>query len=120
MSTLNKFLILLIVAMNLTITACSTTKSSLDQAKLSYAQHDYPRAFNELSKAAADGNPKAEYALGYMYYYGLGTDKNAKMAEKLFRQAAAKNYLPAEKALHKLMQTQEKQYVPLEQENIPS
>lgn len=36
----------------------------------------YKRAMQELMPPANQGNPRAQYAIGYMYYYGYGVTQN--------------------------------------------
>lgn len=79
------------------LSAC--TPSNLDKAKQSYAQKDYTEAFNASLKLAKFGDTKAEYAVGYMYFNGLGTLKDEDMGRYWIRRAAASQYAPAEKAL---------------------
>ena len=52
--------------------------------------------------------------MGYMYYYGLGTDKDQDLGRSLIRRAAAKQYPPAIVALKLITQRRHNQYVPLE------
>ncbi len=48
---------------------------------------DYKKAFKILSPIAKDGNPDAQYYLGYLYSMGLGVFTNKKESEKLYSSA---------------------------------
>lgn len=45
-------------------------------------------AIDNLQKAATSGHLKAMYALGWMYYFGKGVDKDYEQARRFFQQAA--------------------------------
>ena len=61
-----------------------------------YLEKDYEMAFMLYQRAAADGDPEAQYKLGKMYYGGEGTEKNTDEAIRLFRLAAEQGYEKAE------------------------
>ncbi len=48
---------------------------------------DFNKAFNYFKKGADLGGVNAAYMLGYMYFYGLGTDKNADQANTWFARS---------------------------------
>lgn len=50
----------------------------------------YAEAFRLYSKAAAAGNPQAQFQLGDMYFYGEGVPADQKLAVEWFRKAAAR------------------------------
>lgn len=83
-------------------------------AQYDYANGNYPRAFQELWAPAQKNDPRALYAMGYMYYYGIGTDKDQDLGRSLIRRAAAKNYPPAITALKMITQVRRSQYIPFE------
>ena len=47
-------------------------------------------------KAAAKGNPGAQYNMGRGYLEGKGVEQNKKKAVELFKKAAAQGYAPAQ------------------------
>jgi TPR repeat protein len=58
---------------------------------------DYKKAFDLFFRAANLGGVTASYELGYMYYYGVGVDRNPKEAQKWFdrsKQLASKDSNP--------------------------
>jgi len=93
----------------------SSTKTSYEQAQVSYSQGDYSRAFNELLDPVKHNDPKSLYAMGYMYYYGIGTEKDQNLGRGLIRRSAAYNYPPAIAALKLINQERFNQYVPFEE-----
>ncbi len=45
---------------------------NLKEGIRSFQVQDYRQAFIRLKPAAEHGQPDAQYAIGYMYYYGQG------------------------------------------------
>lgn len=66
-----------------------------------YAKH-FAEAFRKSYHLAKTGDPRAEYAVGTMYFYGEGTVKDQDLARYWIRRAAYKHYPPAEHALYLL------------------
>ena len=58
----------------------------------------YQSSFDRVKSAAQEGNPSAQYALGYLYFYGIGTARNPKAAKVWILRAAAKGHPLAIKA----------------------
>lgn len=54
----------------------------------SFKAQDYRSAFVRLMPEARKGQPDAEYAVGFMYYYGQGVVENRKKALYWIRKAA--------------------------------
>lgn len=52
--------------------ACVTGALNLRDGIESFRGQDYRRAFIRLLPEAEKGQPDAQYAVGYMYYYGQG------------------------------------------------
>ena len=87
----------------LTLTACaSTPEQQYTNAQLAYQQQDYHTAFTKLKPLAENNDAKAQYALGFMYYYGIGTNINQQLAMDWIAKAANQGYSPAVAAMHKL------------------
>jgi TPR repeat protein len=63
---------------------------------------DYREAFNALLPLAAEGNRDAEYALGYLYYYGYGVTQDTATGIFWIKKSAAQGYEPAMLALKSL------------------
>ena len=68
-------------------TACYT-HSNLSQGARSFRIQDYRQAFIRLKPEAKKGQPDAQYAVGYMYYYGQGVVENRKKAWYWIAKAA--------------------------------
>jgi len=96
------------LALGLLLAGCAsqpTTPSSADRMELAreaYVAKDYDRAFAITRAEAELGNPRAQYALGYMYYNGEGVLPDPDMALKWIREAATKGDPKAVEALSRL------------------
>src|SRR5579872_4115846 len=73
--------------------------SELNQSQRSFEDGYYKRAMHELLPLACDGNAEAQYAIGYMYYYGQGVAQDTDVGHFWISRSAAKGYPPAQKAL---------------------
>lgn len=62
-------------------------------------------SFNQVEQAAERGDPDAQYALGYMYYYGQGVPKDDVTAKVWIEKAAAQGQPQAQKALDLINRT---------------
>lgn len=79
----------IVFAIALGLAACSSTSpDTYAQAKLNFAEQNYYDAYQQLLVPAAKGNPDAEYALGYLYYYGKGTARNTILGKQWILKAA--------------------------------
>lgn len=94
------FLPVVILVCSGLLSACAgVDPNAVQEAHLAYAQQNYGLAYRKLLKAANHGDPKAEYALGFLYYHGLGAPYDVIQARIWMLKAADQNYLPAKKAL---------------------
>ena len=66
-------------------------------------------AFDCYKKAADAGNGEAQYLLGYMYYYGLGTSTNLGEAKRLFTLAAENGREEALAMVNEIREKREKE-----------
>lgn len=73
--------------------------SELEQGKRYFDQGYYKRAMTFLLPLACDGSPDAQYAVGYMYYYGLGVAQDTEIGYFWIQRAANHNYAPAIRAI---------------------
>lgn len=96
------------------LTSCARRPCDLDIARQSYLAQDYPRAFRALWQSAKNHDARALYAMGYFYYYGLGTDKDQDLGRQLIARAASGGYPPAVIGLKMLTEQRHNQYLPLE------
>lgn len=60
---------------------------------------DYARAVSLWTKLAEQGDPDAQYALGWMYESGQGVAINFKQAAHWYKEAAIQNYVAAQYVL---------------------
>lgn len=93
-----------ILLLCLLLQSCMSAKMSQDLqlGKITFESGDYTLAFNRLLPVAANGNPEAEYAIGYMYFYGYGTTQDQSVGLFWIKRAAEKGYPPAIMALDKI------------------
>jgi TPR repeat protein len=99
--------ILFIAVMSFTLIACNTLvpkitpkqMSEIEQGKRYFKDGYYKRAFQQLLPPAIDGNAEAEYAIGYMYYYGYGVPQDTDTGHFWIEKAAAQHFDPAVRAL---------------------
>lgn len=71
------FIILIFIPM---MVACISGSFNLREGIQSFKAQDYRRAFIRLKPEAEKGQPDAQYAVGYMYYYGQGVVEDRKKA----------------------------------------
>lgn len=96
----------LVLAAAVALGACASApgdprrdETSFEEARRAYLTQDYPRALALMRREAELGNPRAQYALGYMYYYGQGVQQDMEEALRWIRQAAAQGDARALEAL---------------------
>ena len=70
----------LLVCMFGVLTGCATGAANLREGIHSFQVQDYRSAFIRLKPEADKGNADAQYAVGYMYYYGQGVVGDRKKA----------------------------------------
>jgi len=75
----------------LSLTACMMTSLSLRQGIYNFKVQNYREAFIRLVPEAEKGCPDAQYAVGYMYYYGQGVVEDKKKAWNWIHAAAKAN-----------------------------
>ncbi|MFI4936945.1 MAG: tetratricopeptide repeat protein [Candidatus Berkiellales bacterium] len=99
----------------LTLTGCmSEINRSLTrlEAKESYYAGDVGRSFRLTEAMAYQGDMKAEYTLGYLYFYGIGAPQNKQLGVAWILQSAEKGYPPAVAAMDRLSGPYLDGYVP--------
>lgn len=94
-----RFLLLLIAA--ILLQACSSTRvgASFSTGRYQFKQQNYHAAFKDLLPLAQKGNARAQYAIGYMYYNGLGVKQSLKQAEFWLHKASTGGDKNAQNAL---------------------
>ena len=76
-----------------------TAGGTYGSARLLYQSGDYLLAAERLIPLAEGGDARAQYALGYMYYYGKGVLADRERAVQLFRRASQQGNARAAQAL---------------------
>lgn len=89
---------ILIVFFALLLGACSAGINAYHQGNTAYENGDYYTSFANYLYAARRGVAPAQYAVGYQYYYGIGTKRDQPEGIRWFRRAA-NNSLDARYAL---------------------
>lgn len=91
----------------LLLTGCHSVSlevaSELQQSKRYFEAGYYKRAMRLLLPLACAGNAQAEYAVGYLYYYGYGTTQNLDTGYFWIERAASHHFPPAIIALQLIL-----------------
>lgn len=92
--------------LSLFLFACATpttpsprVMSELQQGKRYFDTGYYKKALHLLLPLASTGNAEAQYAVGYLYYYGYGVAQDTDVGYFWIQQSAREHYDPAIKAL---------------------
>ncbi|MBA4696113.1 MAG: sel1 repeat family protein [Legionella sp.] len=80
------FRILSIFIISLLVMGC--VAKNLNEGSRSFRMQNYRDAFIRLKPEAKRGQPDAQYAVGYMYYYGQGVVEDRKKAWYWISKAA--------------------------------
>lgn len=93
-----RFSLYLVVLVSL-LSGCATSGLNLREGIRSFQVQDYRQAFIRLKPEAEKGQADAEYAIGYMYYYGQGVVEDRKKAWYWITQAANAGQVDAQQAV---------------------
>ena len=98
-----KKLIIILLA-GICLQGCVSPKmgEELQQGKATFAAGDYANAFHQLLPIAVSGDKEAQYAVGYMYYNGLGVAQDTQTGIFWMHKSADQKYPPAQNALKAL------------------
>ena len=103
--TLKTLLYILPFSVILSLAACAPPANKLyTQGQAAYQQQNFHTAFNLLYASAKGGNLQAQYAVGYMYYYGIGVQRDPIQAVKWFKKSAKFGNVNAINALDSIQQ----------------
>ena len=101
-----KRMLFVIIFCCVTISGCASTSAQDKQdfavAKANFAVKNYALSFNHLLPLAEKGDKNAQYALGYLYYYGYGVDRNETLAMSWISKAAKQGLVQAIEAKRQL------------------
>lgn len=99
----------IITILSLALAGCATTSgrtpetvAPIQAARQAWLAGNYERALPLLKRLARAGNPRAQYALGYMYYKGQGVAQNMRTALVWIRRAADNDSALAIEALGRI------------------
>ncbi len=81
------------------LSGCVTSGYNLKEGIHSFQVQDYRQAFIRLKPEAEKGQPDAEYAVGYMYYYGQGVVEDRRKAWYWITAAANAGQTDAKQAM---------------------
>lgn len=109
---LSRCLILIFFCIFLQSCASSKISQQVQQGKNCFNAAEYKQSFRKLMPAAVNGDPQAEYAVGYMYYYGLGVSQDEESGIFWMNKAADQGYPPAIRALNLIHCTKNKDTCP--------
>lgn len=92
---------ILIVVLLIGLQACTTLdeETPLEAGKTSFQKGDYQAAFSALYPLAKEGNSEAQYAIGYILYYGKAGAVDREQGTYWIHQAALQGDPKAEQAL---------------------
>ena len=88
-----------IISFCMLLSGCVTSGYNLSEGIKSFQVQNYRQAFIRLKPEAEKGQADAEYAVGYMYYYGQGVVEDRKKAWYWINCAARAGQLDAIAAL---------------------
>jgi len=94
------------------IQGCASPRMAQEMTlgKINFSDGHYKQAFRQLLPVAVYGRPEAQYAVGYMYYYGYGPTRDSESGIFWMTKAAEKGYVPAIRALEMICEN--KSYCP--------
>ena len=72
--------------------------AGIDEASRAYGRGEYMAAAAELTPLARAGNPRAQFLLGRMTFYGHALPQDTAVAADWYRRAAEQGYAPAQLA----------------------
>lgn len=70
-----------------------------NEAWVAYSNQDYETALRELKPLAEQGDPRSQYAIGWMYRNGEGVKQDYQIAFKWYRLAAEQGHTEAQRSL---------------------
>lgn len=90
--------LMIIVIATLLLTTCATL-SPLREGIADFKSQKYPAAFSRLYPLAIKGNSDAQYAVGYILYYGKAGVQDRDQGVAWIRKAALQGNVLAQQAL---------------------
>ncbi len=93
------FRVTILIILLLIEVACTNQQANLSEGIRCFREQNYRHAFVRLKPLANKGQPDAQYAVGYMYYYGEGVIEDRKKAYLWISRAASAGQPEALKAI---------------------
>lgn len=84
------------------VTGCATSNHLYGRGKQHFILADYHSAYKELYPVARAGKADAQYAVGYMQYYGLGTLRNRVSGMQWMEKSAKQGNKTAQQAIQQI------------------
>lgn len=75
------------------------TDADFDAGKKAFEEKDFANAFGCFMRSAENGNAEAQFRIGNMLYYGIGTRQDLKKALMWFRKGAENGNADAQNEL---------------------
>ena len=94
-----RFRVLILLLAICFLSGCVTNRLNLREGIKSFQVQDYRQAFIRLKPEADRGQADAQYAIGYMYYYGRGVVEDRKKAWYWITCAAKAGQIDAQQAV---------------------
>ncbi len=94
-----RFVGVLFICFASVLSGCIASSMNFSDGIKSFQVQDYRQAFIRLMPEAKGGNPDAQYAIGYMYYYGQGVTEDRTKAWFWITCAAKKGQPDAKEAV---------------------
>jgi len=99
------FAVMMLACLCVGLLGCAPTLTSVAMGEKSFKKKNYRQAFIRLMPAAKAGDPEAQYAVAYMYFYGQGVVENREKAI-YWMKAAAKLGQPKAAQAMKILDSQ--------------
>ncbi|MBV8658794.1 MAG: sel1 repeat family protein [Burkholderiales bacterium] len=87
------------ILLGLLFTMCSNAKADYEAGQKAAINHNWPKAVEEYTASAQDGDVRAEYQLGLLYLHGVGVPRDDQKSQEWLGKATARGSVDAEKAL---------------------
>ncbi len=93
--------IISVIFVMLLLQSCASPRmgEELQGGKAKFMVGNYKEAFHDLLPVAVYGRKEAQYAVGYMYYYGLGVAQDPESGLFWMKKSAEQHFAPAVDAL---------------------
>jgi len=78
------------------VLCAASAHADAPEALRAYQRGDFETAAAELMPLAEEGDPRAQFAIGRMYFYGQVLAQDATAATRWYRRAAEQGYAPAQ------------------------